>query len=400
MPVVDVERETYSLGGGGQRGRTTWPRSGAAPLLVGVVGDDADRRAAARRAGARAGSTRRRLVADRDAAAPRSRRASSPTSSRSCAPTRRTPRRRGGRRSRRRARPRGRARCCRRRTAMIVSDYGKGVDHRAGCSSAAARRRAPRPACRVSVDPKETHFFAYRGATVLTPNQHEAGARSAGASATRRALLAAGWGLRERLDAERVLITRGADGMSLFERGGRYTHLPTVAREVYDVTGAGDTVVSVFALALAAGADSPQAACLANHAAGLVIRQPAPRVHAASSSSPRSAERARGSRAVAGSLTPRARPRRAASRPGAPRARASCSPTACSTCCIAATSSRWRGARARRRAGRRRQLRRLGAAAQGPAPAARAARGPHGGARRAARRGPVGACSTRTRPRS
>jgi bifunctional ADP-heptose synthase (sugar kinase/adenylyltransferase) len=61
--------------------------------------------------------------------------------------------------------------------------------------------------------------------------------------------------------------------MSLFERGGRYTHLPTVAREVFDVTGAGDTVVSVVALALAAGADFVSACTLANHAAGLVIRE-------------------------------------------------------------------------------------------------------------------------------
>jgi bifunctional ADP-heptose synthase (sugar kinase/adenylyltransferase) len=68
-------------------------------------------------------------------------------------------------------------------------------------------------------------------------------------------------------------VTRGPEGMSLFERGGRYTHLPTVAREVYDVTGAGDTVVSVVALALAAGADYPSASFLANHAAGIVIRE-------------------------------------------------------------------------------------------------------------------------------
>jgi D-beta-D-heptose 7-phosphate kinase/D-beta-D-heptose 1-phosphate adenosyltransferase len=61
--------------------------------------------------------------------------------------------------------------------------------------------------------------------------------------------------------------------MSLFERGGRYTYLPTVAREVYDVTGAGDTVVSVVAHALAAGADFPAACHLANHAAGIVIRE-------------------------------------------------------------------------------------------------------------------------------
>jgi rfaE bifunctional protein kinase chain/domain len=82
-----------------------------------------------------------------------------------------------------------------------------------------------------------------------------------------------GWGLQKRLDVDCALITRGADGMSLFERSGRYTHLPTVAREVYDVTGAGDTVVSVVSLALAAGADYPEACYLANHAAGVVIRE-------------------------------------------------------------------------------------------------------------------------------
>ncbi len=82
-----------------------------------------------------------------------------------------------------------------------------------------------------------------------------------------------GWGLQKRLDAECALVTRGPDGMSLFEKNGRYTHLPTVAREVYDVTGAGDTVVSVVALALAAEAHYPEACFLANHAAGVVIRE-------------------------------------------------------------------------------------------------------------------------------
>jgi len=82
-----------------------------------------------------------------------------------------------------------------------------------------------------------------------------------------------GWGLQKRLDAQAVLVTRGAGGMSLFERGGRYTHIATVAREVYDVTGAGDTVVSVVALALAAGADLVSACTLSNHAAGIVIRE-------------------------------------------------------------------------------------------------------------------------------
>jgi D-beta-D-heptose 7-phosphate kinase/D-beta-D-heptose 1-phosphate adenosyltransferase len=123
------------------------------------------------------------------------------------------------------------------------------------------------------VDPKESHFDAYRKVSVITPNVHEAGRAFGRRIVDDESLMAVGWGLRERLDAEAVLITRGAQGMSLFERGGRYTYLPTVAREVFDVTGAGDTVVSVFALALAAGADFPLAAHLSNHAAGLVIRE-------------------------------------------------------------------------------------------------------------------------------
>src|SRR6185295_20107048 len=108
---------------------------------------------------------------------------------------------------------------------------------------------------------------------VLTPNQYEAGGVMGRRIVDEASLMEVGWGLQKRLDAEAVLVTRGPDGMSLFERGGRYTALPTVAREVYDVTGAGDTVVSVVALSLAAGADFVTACRLANHAAGIVIRE-------------------------------------------------------------------------------------------------------------------------------
>src|SRR6185295_17593795 len=102
----------------------------------------------------------------------------------------------------------------------------------------------------------------YRDVSILTPNQHEAGYVQGKRVVDETSLHEVGWGLQRRLDAEAVLVTRGADGMSLFERGGRYTYLPTVAREVYDVTGAGDTVVSVVALALAAGASYPEACAL------------------------------------------------------------------------------------------------------------------------------------------
>jgi D-beta-D-heptose 7-phosphate kinase/D-beta-D-heptose 1-phosphate adenosyltransferase len=166
---------------------------------------------------------------------------------------------------------------------LIVSDYGKGVVHPGVLKAALeAARRAPLPSgstraagsgIPVCVDPKESHIDHYRGVSILTPNQNEAGYVQGRRITDEPSLMEVGWGLQKRLEAEAVLITRGADGMSLFERGGRYTYLPTQAREVFDVTGAGDTVVSVVALALAAGADFPGACYLANHAAGVVIRE-------------------------------------------------------------------------------------------------------------------------------
>jgi len=155
--------------------------------------------------------------------------------------------------------------------ALVVSDYGKGVVHPGTLETALGKcRRRGIPVC---VDPKESHIDAYRDATILTPNQHEAGYVQGRRIVDETSLMEVGWGLQRRLNAGAVLITRGPDGMSLFERGGRYTSLPTVAREVYDVTGAGDTVVSVVALALASGADLVSACRLANHAAGIVIRE-------------------------------------------------------------------------------------------------------------------------------
>ncbi len=154
---------------------------------------------------------------------------------------------------------------------LVISDYGKGVVHPGTLAAALGGARTRGIA--VSVDPKESHIDAYRGVSILTPNQHEAGFAQGERVRDEASLMRVGWGLQQRLDAEAVLVTRGPEGMSLFERGGRYTYLPTAAREVYDVTGAGDTVVSVVALALAAGADFPVACHLANHAAGLVIRE-------------------------------------------------------------------------------------------------------------------------------
>jgi D-glycero-beta-D-manno-heptose-7-phosphate kinase len=156
-------------------------------------------------------------------------------------------------------------------TACVISDYGKGVISRAlldGILAEARRRNVP-----VCVDPKETHFFAYRGVAVITPNVAEAGAAYGRRLRNLEMLLAAGRYLREELACASVLITRGDQGMTLFQEEGRPLHFPAVSTEVFDVTGAGDTVVSAYALSLAAGGSAPEAAAVANHAAGLVVRE-------------------------------------------------------------------------------------------------------------------------------
>lgn len=155
--------------------------------------------------------------------------------------------------------------------AVAVSDYGKGVlvaDLLRVLLEAARKETIP-----VCVDPKETHFFAYRGATVLTPNLAEAGGAYGRRIADSSTLLLAGRSLREQLDARSLLITQGEEGMTLFEEGEVETHYPAVATEVFDVTGAGDTVVSTFTMAVAAGGSLKDAARLANHSAGIVVRE-------------------------------------------------------------------------------------------------------------------------------
>lgn len=156
-------------------------------------------------------------------------------------------------------------------TACVISDYGKGVITHALLRQVLgeARRRGV-PVC---VDPKETHFFSYRGVAVITPNLAEAGAAVGRRLRDVPSILAAGRYLREELECHDVLITRGEHGMTLFRTEGEPLHFPAVANEVFDVTGAGDTVVSTYALALASGAEAPEATAIANHAAGLVIRE-------------------------------------------------------------------------------------------------------------------------------
>ncbi len=153
--------------------------------------------------------------------------------------------------------------------AVILSDYCKGVVTKELVRDIV--KLARKNDVMVSVDPKVSHFGMYRGVTILTPNTKEASIGAKLDIDDDESLLKAGGLLLKRLRCDAVLITRGEHGMSLFERGGRITHIPTVAQEVYDVTGAGDTVISTLTLSMAAGAGMVDAARISNFAAGIVV---------------------------------------------------------------------------------------------------------------------------------
>jgi rfaE bifunctional protein kinase chain/domain len=153
--------------------------------------------------------------------------------------------------------------------ALVVSDYDKGaVTPGVLGEILPAAEAAGVP---VLVDPKLRNFDAYRPATLVTPNHHEALRVTNSEDDTDAGVARAARLIRERLGCRSVLITRGERGMMLLEEGGEPTYVPTAAREVYDVTGAGDTVIATLAAGLAAGATLVEAAMLANHAAGLVV---------------------------------------------------------------------------------------------------------------------------------
>ncbi|MBM4125069.1 MAG: D-glycero-beta-D-manno-heptose-7-phosphate kinase [Nitrospira sp.] len=154
-------------------------------------------------------------------------------------------------------------------SCLVVSDYAKGVvtmPLMTELTRLATLRRIP-----IIVDPKVEHFSYYKGVTVVTPNHLEASQASGIQADDDRSTTEAGEVIRQRLGCHAVLITRGEQGMSLFESDGAHWHIPTMARQVYDVTGAGDTVVSTLALALATGASMRDSAILANQAAGIVV---------------------------------------------------------------------------------------------------------------------------------
>ena len=148
---------------------------------------------------------------------------------------------------------------------VILSDYGKGGLTHVSKMIKAAKAHGKR----ILVDPKGDDFARYRGATLLTPNRGEF-RQVAGRWKDESDLAVRAEALRTELDLEALLVTRSEEGMSLFSSAGAM-HEPTQAQEVYDVSGAGDTVIATLGLMMAAGVDMPNAVRIANRAAGVVV---------------------------------------------------------------------------------------------------------------------------------
>lgn len=153
--------------------------------------------------------------------------------------------------------------------AVIIEDYGKGVIVPQLVQKIVRLAKASGKV--ITVDPKEDHFSYYRGVTTITPNHHEAGSAAGFAIKDDASLMKAGEKLLDKVKCETVLITLGENGMCLFQKGKAPHKIPTVAQEVFDVSGAGDTVISAYTLARACKASALDAALLSNIAAGIVV---------------------------------------------------------------------------------------------------------------------------------
>ena len=153
--------------------------------------------------------------------------------------------------------------------AIVIADYGKGVitpPLMKGIKDLTADTDII-----IGVDPKPVNFHCYNGIDVITPNHHEAESFCRFEINDEESLIRAGRKMLDDLACRSVLITRGKDGMALFENGRKPEFIPTEARKVFDVSGAGDTVIGTFCLGLASGMDSTSAAIISNIAAGIVV---------------------------------------------------------------------------------------------------------------------------------
>jgi D-beta-D-heptose 7-phosphate kinase/D-beta-D-heptose 1-phosphate adenosyltransferase len=152
---------------------------------------------------------------------------------------------------------------------IILEDYNKGVITKEIIHEiTAVARKYGKP---VTVDPKFNNFFEYKEVTVFKPNKREAEEATGIRIKTEDDVLWAGMKLLASLQAENVLLTRGEEGLSLFEKNGEVSHMKTLATNVQDVSGAGDTVISTLTMALVGGASIKEAAALANCAASVVV---------------------------------------------------------------------------------------------------------------------------------
>ena len=153
--------------------------------------------------------------------------------------------------------------------AIVISDYGKGV-----ISSHLIKAVETLIAGKdiiIVIDPKTENFKYYKEVDIITPNHHEAGTFCGFEVKDEDSLVRAGEYILDKLKCKSVLITQGKDGMTLFETGSTPCYIPTVARKVFDVSGAGDTVISTLSLGLASGMNRDAAALISNFAAGIVV---------------------------------------------------------------------------------------------------------------------------------
>jgi D-beta-D-heptose 7-phosphate kinase/D-beta-D-heptose 1-phosphate adenosyltransferase len=264
IPVLRIERETAMLGGAGNVVRNV-VALGAAPTFLSVLGDDAAGREVTALVGEHVGidpcivveTGRRTTIKTRFfASSQQLLRADSET----CTPLSQTIRDQLISRADRLVAKVG---------AVVLSDYGKGVLGRPVAAALIARARAHgKP---VVVDPKGTDFTIYAGATVITPNRKELQDATGMAVATDEDIVAAARHLIRTCDLQAVLVTRSQDGMTLVLAEGAVHYLAAEAQEVFDVSGAGDTVVATLATAIASGASLLEGAHLANVAAGIVV---------------------------------------------------------------------------------------------------------------------------------
>ncbi len=264
VPVVTIEREDYHLGGAANVARNL-ASLGGTPLLLGIVGND------------EAGSTLRRALDERGLS---SEAVLSDSSRRTTVKTRIIAHSqqvvRADWESTDDITGEVEARCIallddfvRRSKALVLSDYSKGaLTPRVIDRAIAASKDRGVP---ILVDPKVHRYRLYRGVTLVTPNLNEAERFTGIDVRSERDLEEAAGRILEELDCEAVLITRGEQGMSLFRRAHPALHIAAAAREVFDVTGAGDTVIATAALALACGESLPRAAELSNRAAGIAV---------------------------------------------------------------------------------------------------------------------------------